>query len=428
MLVNAYMHWLIPWLASLFNTVTEVEPSNNHMRLLFLSTAQSYRNNDFVAAADAVAYAYVLLSDGNAGAADPHVLSLPFDNEDVVLAHLTQLHAAQPFVAVLALDDSGAQLAAHIATVLAVPHNAFAAIIAARDKSLMRDALARAGVPVPTYHRYDAATSIDTILAQTTFPCVIKPLLLNGSRGVMRANTVNEFLAARITLISLLREIEGPAGAHAFLVESYIDGYEVAVEAILNNGELYPLAIFDKPDPLVGPLFEETIYVTPSRHPVETQHAIIQTARDAAAAIGLVSGPVHAELRCNDAGVWVVEVAGRSIGGLCSRTLRFGVSDSLEILILRQAMGAFTTPEPPTRASGVMMIPIPHAGILQRVDGIDAAREVPFIESIEITSPLHQPIRTLPAGESYLGFIFARADTPVQVEHALRSAHAALLS
>ncbi|RLT29227.1 MAG: ATP-grasp domain-containing protein [Chloroflexi bacterium] len=396
------------------------------MRLLFLSTAQSYRNNDFVVAADELAFEYVLLSDGNVGSTEPQVISLPFENVGVVLTRLRQLHIAQPFVAVLALDDSGAQLAAHIATVLAIPHNAFAAIMAARDKSLMRDALSRAGVLIPTYQRYTAATSIDTILAQTSFPCVIKPLLLNGSRGVIRANSVNEFLTARNTLISLLREIEGPAGEHAFLVESYIDGYEVAVEAILDNGELYPLAIFDKPDPLVGPLFEETIYVTPSRHPVEMQHAIIQTARNAAAAIGLVSGPVHAELRCNDAGVWVVEVAGRSIGGLCSRTLRFGVSDSLEILILRQAMGAFTTPEPPTRASGVMMIPIPHAGILQRVDGIDVARAMPFIESIEITSPLHQSIRTLPAGESYLGFIFARADTPEQVENALRSAHVAL--
>ena len=396
------------------------------MRILFLSTAKSYRNNDFIAAADALAYEYVLLSDGSDGRSDSHIVSLRFGDGDVVLSTVSALHAAQPFVAVLALDDSGAQLAAHIATALAVPHNAYAAITAARDKSLMRDALFRAGVPVPTYHRYEASTKIDTILAQTTFPCVIKPLLLNGSRGVMRANTVNEFLAARHTLIALLQEIEGPAGAHAFLVESYIDGYEVAVEAILNNGELIPLAIFDKPDPLVGPLFEETIYVTPSRHPDVTQRAIIQTARDAAAAIGLVSGPVHAELRCNDAGVWVVEVAGRSIGGLCSRTLRFGVSDSLEILILRQAMGAFTTPEPPTRASGVMMIPIPHAGILQRVDGIDIARDVPFIESIEITSPLHQPIRTLPAGESYLGFIFARADTPAEVEHALRLAHSAL--
>lgn len=398
----------------------------NRMRLLFLSTAQSYRNNDFVVAADELAFEYVLLSDGNVGSTEPQVISLPFENVGVVLTRLRQLHIAQPFVAVLALDDSGAQLAAHIATVLAIPHNAFAAIMAARDKSLMRDALSRAGVLIPTYQRYTAATSIDTILAQTSFPCVIKPLLLNGSRGVIRANSVNEFLTARNTLISLLREIEGPAGEHAFLVESYIDGYEVAVEAILDNGELYPLAIFDKPDPLVGPLFEETIYVTPSRHPVEMQHAIIQTARNAAAAIGLVSGPVHAELRCNDAGVWVVEVAGRSIGGLCSRTLRFGVSDSLEILILRQAMGAFTTPEPPTRASGVMMIPIPHAGILQRVDGIDVARAMPFIESIEITSPLHQSIRTLPAGESYLGFIFARADTPEQVENALRSAHVAL--
>lgn len=396
------------------------------MRLLFVSTAQSYRNNDFVSAADSLAYEYVLLSDGPVGQSDPRVISVPFDQLTLVLDQVNEFHTSRPFGAVLALDDSGAQVAAIIAQALGLPHNAHEAITAARDKSLMRDALSRAGVPVPTFHRYNAKTPLATILAATTFPCVIKPLLLNGSRGVIRANTPQEFVDARHTLIALLCEHEGAEGEHAFLVESYIDGFEVAVEAILNDGQLYPLAIFDKPDPLEGPFFEETIYVTPSRHPLATQHAIIQTARDAAAAIGLVSGPVHAELRCNTAGVWVVEVAGRSIGGLCSRTLRFGVSDSLEILILRQAMGQFTQPAPPTRASGVMMIPIPYAGILQRVDGVDRACQVPYIESIEITSPLHQPIRTLPAGESYLGFIFARADTPQEVEKALRDAHAAL--
>jgi biotin carboxylase len=396
------------------------------MRLLFISTAQSYRNNDFVAAADALSFDYVLLSDGFGAGTDPHVVSVRFEDGEAVLANAHALHAEIPFMAVLALDDSGAQIAAQIASALAVRHNAFAAITAARDKSIMRDALSRAGVPVPSYQRYTAATAIDTILAETTFPCVIKPLLLNGSRGVMRANTVKELVEARRVLISLLRELEGPGGEHAFLVESYIAGFEVAVEAILTEGQLHPLAIFDKPDPLEGPLFEETIYVTPSRHPEATQRAIIQTACDAAAAIGLVSGPVHAELRCNADGVWVVEVAGRSIGGLCSRTLRFGVSDSLEVLILREAMGMFAPPQAPTHASGVMMIPIPHAGILQRIDGLDIAREIPGIESIEITCPLHHPIRTLPEGESYLGFIFARAETPQKVEHALRSAHSAL--
>jgi len=202
---------------------------------------------------------------------------------------------------------------------------------------------------------------------------------------------------------------------------------EVALEATLDDGVLTPLALFDKPDPLDGPFFEETIYVTPSRLPVATQAEILRVTRMAARAIGLQMGPLHAELRINDAGVYVVEVAGRTIGGLCSQTLQFGSDESLEMLIVRQATGQLLVrPQRNAHAGGVMMIPIPHSGILQRIDGIDDARRLPGIESIEITAPFHHTIRTLPEGESYLGFIFARADTPDAVEAALRMAHAQL--
>ena len=396
------------------------------MRLLFVSTAHSYRNNDFVRAAESLLLEHLLLCDGDLASHERRVF-VDFTDSDAVKNLVTKLHSENPFRAILALDDSGADVAATIAALLHLPHNQREAIAAARDKGLMRAALAVAGVPIPTFRRFSAQTPIEEIIPLLVFPCVIKPLLLNGSRGVIRVDAVPAFLSARQQVIDLLVEIEGPTGEHAFLVESFIPGFEVALEAILDDGHLYPLAIFDKPDPLDGPLFEETIYVTPSRLPVPVQDHIIDTTRAAAQAIGLVSGPVHAELRINEDGVWVVEVAGRSIGGLCSRTLRFGVEDSLEVLILRQAMGSFVPTAPADhRASGVMMIPIPHAGILQRVEGIDQALAVPGIESIEITSPLHQPIRTLPAGESYLGFIFARAKTPAEVEAALRQAHQSL--
>lgn len=393
------------------------------MRLLFVSTAHSYRNNDFVKAAEALSMGYILLCDGDLPPTNERVY-VDFRDGDRITQKITALHHQIPFRAVMALDDSGATVAAQIAAVLELEHNHTDAILAARDKGLMRTALAAAGVLVPTFRRFTADTPIDEVVPHLVFPCVIKPLLLNGSRGVIRTDSVADFVKARQVVVDLLEELEGPTGERAFLVESFIPGFEVALEAILDNGNLYPLALFDKPDPLDGPLFEETIYVTPSRLPESVQRRVIDTARAAAQAIGLVSGPVHAELRINAAGVWVVEVAGRSIGGLCSRTLRFGVQDSLEVLILRQAMGNFTPSQPSDqRASGVMMIPIPQAGILQRVDGIAQATAVPGIESVEITSPLHQPIRTLPAGESYLGFIFARAQTPAEVEAALRMAH-----
>lgn len=396
------------------------------MRLLFVSTAHSYRNNDFIAAADVLGIEYMLFCDGAGVSTQRHVY-LEFRQDAELLRRVTDLHAEQSFRAVMALDDSGADIAARIATALHLPHNRLEAIAAARDKALMRTALSTAGVAVPQFRRYNATSQLPQLLAELVFPCVIKPLLLNGSRGVIRVDSPEEFIQARLVVLALLEELEGKDGEHAFLVESFIPGIEVALEAILDNGTLYPLAIFDKPDPLDGPLFEETIYVTPSRLPASVQADIVDTARAAAHAIGLVSGPVHAELRINESGVWVVEVAGRSIGGLCSRTLRFGVSDSLEVLILRQAMGTFRPIEPTdAHASGVMMIPIPNPGILQQVNGISAAAAVAAIESIEITSPLHQPIRTLPAGESYLGFIFARAATPQAVEAALREAHACL--
>lgn len=398
------------------------------MRVLFLSTAFSYRNNDFIAAAESLGLDYVLFCDTPQQHRLPaHAVSVDFDKQDATVALAYDMHVQAPFGAVLALDDSGAFSALRIAQALQLPHNAPDAIIAARDKAVMRTALAAAGVKVPWHRRFTMQQPVEEILEVIPFPCVIKPLLLNGSRGVMRADTPDEFRAARRVLAAMLDAIEGSPANHPFLVEAFIPGFEVALEALLDRGVLYPLALFDKPDPLDGPLFEETLYITPSRLDPAVQTAIVDTTRAAAAAIGLVGGPVHSELRINADGVWVVEVAGRSIGGLCSRTLRFGVRDSLEVLILRQALGSYSpTPATDAGASGVMMIPIPQAGILQQVAGIDAASAVPYIDSIEITAPLHQPIQTLPAGESYLGFIFARADTPERVEAALRRAHACL--
>jgi len=207
------------------------------------------------------------------------------------------------------------------------------------------------------------------------------------------------------------------------LVEDFIPGFEIAAEGILDQGKLHLLALFDKPDPLDGPFFEETIYVTPSRLSDEVQQAIAGSIAQAATALGLRHGPVHAELRVNEAGPWVVEVAGRSIGGLCSKTLRFGPDISLEALILRQAVGMRLEWTPDLIARGVMMIPIPAAGLLKGVKGIEAAERVPGIESVEITAKKNYPLLPLPEGESYLGFIFSAANTPAEAEAALRLAH-----
>jgi biotin carboxylase len=243
----------------------------------------------------------------------------------------------------------------------------------------------------------------------------------------MRADTPAEFERAFRRLGRMLAAMQRVPGSTQILVENFIPGFEVALEGMLDRGQLKVLALFDKPDPLDGPFFEETIYVTPSRLPATSQDKITACTAQAASALGLYQGPIHAELRVNDAGPWIVEVAGRSIGGLCSQTLRFGPDVSLEELILRQAVGLeIESWHGDNQARGVMMIPIPAAGLLKRVDGVEAAEQVPGIESVEITAQLYQPLVPLPEGESYLGFIFARGNTPDEVETALRQAHAQL--
>jgi hypothetical protein len=202
------------------------------------------------------------------------------------------------------------------------------------------------------------------------------------------------------------------------------------VEGLLTNGSLRVVAIFDKPDPLDGPFFEETIYVTPSRESGAVQEQIIATVAAGADALGLRHGPVHAECRVNESGVHLLEIAARPIGGLCSKALRFvsplGEASFEELLLrhaLRQDVSAFTRER---AASGVMMIPIPHRGVYKGVAGEPDARAVPDIVDLQITAKPDVTIVPLPEGKSYLGFIFARATTPLAVEQALRAAHAKL--
>jgi len=336
----------------------------------------------------------------------------------------------RPLDAVVGVDDQTATAAAAIAERLGLRTSPVAAVAAARNKYEMRQCLAAAGLPVPRYRRI--ALKDDPFLAArgVGFPCVLKPLALSASRGVIRANNVDQFIAAFRRIGALLGRddvsVTGEA-ADSLLAEEYIPGVEVALEGMLSSGRLHTLALFDKPDPLEGPFFEETIYVTPSRLPASIQNAIAEATASAAAALGLEEGPVHAEVRVNEHGPWVIELAARSIGGLCSRTLRFGTGMTLEELILRHALGwDIASYDREARAAGVMMIPIPRAGRLQAVHGIAEATAVPSVEEVAITAYEGQELVPLPEGWQYLGFIFARADTPDQVEKALRASHAQL--
>jgi biotin carboxylase len=421
-------------------------------RLILLASASSYRAGDFEQAAKKLGIEVVLGMDVPAPLAHTYNCALPLDYLDLKKSTrlIVNYTKQTPVQAILSADDSATVLAARASAALGLPHNDPAAAEAARDKYVMRQLFAKAGLPSPHFELFSLNDDIETVGTQIhtderqkdadtltqgpknlrspssaplTYPVVLKPRSLSGSRGVIRANNPEEFIFAHRRLSRILEK----TGQDDFLVENFIPGFEVALEGLLHDGELTVLALFDKPDPLDGPFFEETIYVMPSRLPVETQRAIFDCTAKAAAALGLRDGPIHAELRVNESGPWLLEIAGRSIGGLCGRILRFGAErdgSSLEELILRQAFGMSLETDASGKAAGaVMMIPIPKSGIFVECNGVEDALAIPAIESIEITAKPNYPIYPLPEGDSYLGFIFARAESPELAEAAVREAH-----
>ena len=358
-----------------------------------------------------------------AGVMGHRALTVSCRNPDQAADSIVRLAARKPLDAVVAVDDEGVLVAALAAQRLGLAHNPPDAAARSRDKAAMRRALEDAGVPQPEFRMAGPDAEVAGLAAEVGFPCVLKPVSLSGSRGVIRADDPEAAVVAAKRVRAILADA-GEDPEAPLLVERYIPGDEVAVEGLLRGGTLEPLAVFDKPDPLEGPYFEETIYVTPSRLPPETLDAIVRMTADAAAALGLVEGPIHAELRTDAGRAWVLELAARSIGGLCSRSLRFGVGVTLEEVILRHALGLpIEDLRRESSASGVMMIPIPRAGILQEVRGQDRARAVPGIAGLELTIGPGRHVMPLPEGDRYLGFLFARADGPDGVEHALRTAH-----
>jgi biotin carboxylase len=354
------------------------------------------------------------------------VLPLAFPGEAVSV--IEALHRRTHLDAVVAVDDQGVLVASLAGERLGLVHNPPAAVAATRDKAAMRRQLEAAGVTQPAFSVVGPADDVRAAADRVGLPCVVKPVSLSASRGVIRCDSPLAVVAAadrvRIILAEAGEDADGP-----LLVERFVAGPEVAVEGLLMGGALHVLAVFDKPDPLDGPYFEETIYVTPSRHPSSTVAAVAAAVEGAAVAMGLREGPIHAEARLAPGDqACVLEVAARSIGGLCARSLRFGLGVSLEELILRHALGLGLDGlmDREGQASGVMMLPISTAGILRRVGGQDEASAVPGIVGLEIAILPGRPVRPLPEGDRYLGFLFARAETPALVEAALRQAHACL--
>ena len=406
-------------------------------RVLLLSTTTGYQLRSFGESARRLGIELLLATDRCHHLDDPWrdgAVPVRFYDDDASLRAIVDAARARPIDGVVAVGDRPAVLAAKTAAALGVPGNPVAAADATRNKKTMRRMFAAAGMRVPWTFELHRGDHIPEAALRASYPCVIKPLGLSGSRGVIRVNTPEEFLEAVERVRELLwrptLRAQRSQALDELLAEGYIDGREFALEGVLTGGVLRVFAIFEKPDPLEGPFFEETIYVTPPRIPAATAGAIETEVQRACAALGLVHGPVHAECRVGPDGVAMLEVAARPIGGLCARVLRFrrgGEEAALEEVLLRHATGqdisGYTT-DP--SAAGVMMIPIPHRGLYRGVRGETAARAVPRVEHLEITANRDQLLEPLPEGDSYLGFIFARAESPDAAEHALRDAHARL--
>ena len=410
--------------------------TNQAKRLLLFTTKLGYQTRSFEAAARKLGVQLVYVTDRCQRLEDPwgdRAIAVHFETPEAAAYTVMEAVRGQDVGGVLALGDRPAIAAAYAARGLGVRHNHPAAVEACRDKLRMREVFRDAGLRVPWFRQLPLNPTPEPALLGISYPCVLKPLSLSASQGVMRANDREEFLPAAARLRQLLESPEIRAtreqNLDQMLVEGYIQGREVAVEGLLTNGAVRVLAIFDKPDPLEGPYFEETIYVTPSRLPDSVQRAVEECARDAALALGLSHGPIHAEFRLNEEGVWPIEVAPRPIGGLCARALRFSPREErepigLEELLLRHELelAGWDSPREPL-ASAVMMIPVPKSGILESVAGEEAARSTPGITELLITARLHDYIAAWPEGSSYLGFLFARGKSPEDVEQAIRKAH-----
>ncbi len=398
-------------------------------RLLLIAPPNSYRTAAYLAAARARHIDVLVASEGRHSLVSEIAGGLHVDLADPgAVEALLEANRERPFSGVVATDDGTVELASRVAIQLGLPHNPPAAARRTRRKDLSRQALAEAGAGVPDFRVIDLAQPLAAQLESLPFPCVIKPLTMSGSRGVMRVDTLAEALSACARIQAILAQ-EAPHDRFAamhLLQETFVSGPEVALEGLLMRGALQVLAIFDKPDPLEGPFFEETYYIMPSRHAPDVQRQITACVETACRALGLREGPVHAELRIATRGCVIMEVAARTIGGECARLLRAATGHGLEELVIAHASGEPVGFERPLDAAGVLMIPIARAGILRRIEGISAARAVPYIEDISISIREGYELVPLPEGASYLGFMFARAPTPAQAEAALRAAFAEL--
>lgn len=410
--------------------------------LLLIAPHGSYRTMRYLQAASRLDLDVVIVSEGEHSIVSEYAqgVHVKFAQPDLAFELILKETTNQNIVAVIGTDDSVIELAAKVAQHFGLAHNDVNAARLARRKDLARKALKENDTPIPNYRLIELAILLDksgtqsavvdqnTTIDQNEFPLVIKPLALSASRGVIRINNQKELLSAAKRVKELLDKQTDLDDFEKqwVLLEEYIHGDEIAVEGVVENGRFKLLTIFDKPDPLHGPYFEETYYITPTRLDSAVTNKVSNVIQLACDAYGINTGPVHAECRLRESEVYLIEMAARTIGGLCSDILEYGLGCTLEEIVLKQAIGSVVEETFSETAAGVLMIPVTTNGILKRIEGLLEAGKVEFIEDINIQLRDGYELTPLPDGNSYLGFVFAKAPSFEQVEHALREAYSYL--
>lgn len=394
-------------------------------RVVVVLSTETYRAADFVDAARALGIELTIASESDLPLlATDRQVRIDCSDPASSAERVADIAATTPVDAIVAADDAGVEIAARASELIGLPASPVAAVRATLDKSVMRHRLGQGEVAQPAFEVVDTG-SVGDAAERLGFPVVTKPRTRSASVGVMRSDDHEALSAAAALAARHQFEVDG---TERFLIERFIGGPEISLEGLLWDGRLETLAIFDKPDQPDGPVFPETILVTPTSLPAETVSGVERTVGAATRALGLTQGPIHAELRIERGVPIVLEVAGRTIGGLCGRSLTFGLmGDSLESLVLRQALGERKRgSRRHPGASGVLMIPVPAPGTLTSVEGVDAAESVPGVTSVDISIPIGTVVEPTPDGDRYLGFVFARSNEPSEVVDALRAAHGLL--
>jgi len=353
-------------------------------------------------------------------------ITVDFSRPEQAYAEIVAAIGDLQVACVLATDDSCVALCSRIAAFLGLRQNSTDAALLTQRKDLARDALSAAGCNTPAYQRIEIASASPAGLT-VDYPLVLKPLGLSASRGVIRANNDAEYMTA-VARIDAILEATGQQGIlrEQILLESYIDGAEYAIEGFMVDGQFRLLTIFDKPEPLTGPYFEETYYLTPSLLETRQKSALIEEVARCCAAYGLAQGPVHAEARLSTSGPVLLELAARTIGGQCGQLIEFSLQCKLEELVIQGMCGLTPATAAVAESAGVLMIPITDSGILKRVEGLTAALQTEHVRDIEIHINPGYELIPLPEGASYLGFIFAQAPDYQQTYTALKSAYSKL--